>query len=170
MNTSMSQQSFEAHAPDDLSLVNVGSSWRSAPRTLTADELELACKLSGDWHPIHADAAYAAATPLGQRIFHGGYGVLLALGEATHFPEVGTRQAIALGMDAWNFKAPLFIGDTVHVQVEITEMRTASDGQRVVLKKRVQLLKSSGELVQEGSTASLVHLSTAHGDRLGATT
>jgi len=43
--------------------------------------------LSSDWHPIHADAYYAASSALGQRVFQSGYGVLLALGIATRFPE-----------------------------------------------------------------------------------
>jgi acyl dehydratase len=82
----------------DLSQVHVGQRWRSDARTLSEHELSLACMLSNDWHPIHADAHYAAASAMGQRVFQGGYGVLLALGMATRFPAVGTRHALALGM------------------------------------------------------------------------
>ena len=54
--------------PQDLAAVAVGSRWRSAARTLTESELGLACMLSTDWHPIHADAVYAAASAVGQRV------------------------------------------------------------------------------------------------------
>ena len=100
-----SDHSFAAErAPEDIGQVAVGSTWRSAARTLTESELGLACMLSTDWHPIHADAAYAAASSVGQRVFQGGYGVLLALGIATRFPAVGGRNALALGMESWRLR------------------------------------------------------------------
>lgn len=145
-------------APPDLDQVGVGSRWRSAGRTLIESELGLACMLSNDWHPIHADADFAAASPLGQRVFQGGYGVLLALGAATHFPDVGTRNAVSLAIEGWRFTAPLFIGDTVHVEVEITGLRRTSDGRRIVVQKQVRLVKGSGEVAQEGATSSMVYL------------
>jgi acyl dehydratase len=151
----------------DLSQAHVGQRWRSDARTLSEHELGLACMLSNDWHPIHADAHYAAASAMGQRVFQGGYGVLLALGMATRFPAVGTRHALALGMQDWHFRAPLFVGDTVHVEVELTEMRRTSDGRRMVLKKQIRLVKHDGQVAQEGQGGSLVELSAAHGDRLG---
>jgi acyl dehydratase len=143
----------------DLAHCVVGQRWRSASRTLTEAELGLACMLSNDWHPLHADAHYAAASATGQRVFQGGYGVLIALGLATRFPTVGPRHALALGMDDWRFLAPLFIGDTVHVEVEITALRPTADGLRVVVKKQVSLVKSHGEVAQQGGTTSIVRLS-----------
>lgn len=151
-------------ATADIAQVRVGSQWRSAARTLTESELGLACMLSADWHPIHADAAFASASPAGQRVFQGGYGVLLALGLATQFPSVGQRNALALGMESWRFAAPLFIGDTVHVAVEITGLRRTSDGQRLVVRKRVQLVKADGQVAQDGIASSMVYLDAAHGD------
>lgn len=152
--------------PADLSQVRPGQRWHSEGRTLTEHELGVACMLSTDWHPIHANAAYAADTALGQRVFQGGYGILLALGLATRFPAVGSRQALALGLENWTFQAPLFVGDTVHVEVEITGLRPTSDGQRVVVQKTVCLVKHHGEVAQSGQCSSLVTLSAAHGDRL----
>lgn len=151
-------------APEDLSQVAVGSRWRSAGRTLSESELGLACMLSTDWHPIHADASFAAASPLGQRVFQGGYGVLLALGVATQYPAVGTRNALALGMDSWRFVSPLFIGDTVHVEVEVTGLKRTSDGKRIAVRKQIRLVKTNGQIAQEGAATSLVYLSADHGD------
>ena len=150
----------------DLSKVGVGQRWLSDGRTMLEHELGLACMLSTDWHPIHADAAYAAASTVGQRVFQGGYGVLLALGMATRFPAVGNRQALALGLQDWHFRLPLFVGDTVRVGVEITQKRPTSDGQRLVLEKHILLFKHSGEICQEGRAASLITLSAEAGDPL----
>jgi acyl dehydratase len=120
--------------------------------------------LSGDWHPIHADATFAAASPVGQRTFHGGYGIFLCLGVAASFPDVGTRSAVALGTESWKFTAPLFVGDTVHVEVEIIEMRRTSDGKRAIVQRRVRLVKGGGEVAQEGVAGLLVYLSAEQGD------
>jgi acyl dehydratase len=152
----------------DLTRARVGQRWRSDARTLTESELGLACMLSSDWHPIHADARYAAASAAGARVFQGGYGVLLALGLATRFPAVGARQALALGLEQWQFCAPLFVGDTVHVELELTELRRTSDGLRLVLKKRIGLRKHDGKLAQEGISASLITLSAELGDTVEA--
>ncbi len=152
-----------ATAPD-LRAVQLGSCWRSAGHTLTEAELDLACRLSTDHHPVHTDAAYAARSPAGQRVFHGGYGVMLGLGLATAFPDVGRRTALALGVEAWRFAAPLHIGDTVHVEVEITGLRRTSDGRRLLVHKQVRLVKQTGETAHEGTAGAMVWLDAAHGD------
>jgi len=152
------------YPPEDLGKVVIGGRWRSPGRTLTEAELGLACMLSTDWHPLHADAAFAATTPLGQRVFQGGYGVLLALGIATRYPSVGSRNALALGMESWRFAAPLFVGDTVHVEVEITGLRLTSDGVRLAVNKQLRLVKQDGQVAQEGRVSSLITLSAEYGD------
>jgi acyl dehydratase len=153
-----------ARPREDLSEVEVGSRWQSPGRTLTEAELSWACMVTGDWHPIHASAPFAAASPVGQRTFHGGYGILLALGVAAKYPEVGIRNAIALGTESWKFTAPLLVGDTVHVEVEITGLRRTSDGKRVIVQRRVLLVKESGDVAQEGVANLLVYLSAELGD------
>lgn len=165
----LSSRAEAERRPEDLAQVEVGSTWRSGGRTLTEAELLHACTLSNDWHPIHADAAYAAASAVGQRVFQGGYGVLVALGLGTLYPSVGARNALALGMESWRFLAPLFIGDTVHVEVEITGLRRTSDGTRLAVHKRIRLVKASGEVAQEGTAGSLVYLSAQdrHNDIFG---
>lgn len=149
---------------DEFSSISVGSRWASAVRVLTENELTAACALSGDWHPIHADAAFAASTSLGQRVFQGGFGLLVALGAATHFPALGGRNALALGVGPWSFLKPLFINDRVFTNVEIAGIRRTSDNKKAVLEKRIQLVKESGEVALEGSTTSLIFLSEEHGD------
>ncbi len=160
----MTQQTPQHASTPGLRDVQVGSRWRSAGQTLTEADLELACRLSTDHHPVHTDAAYAARSPAGQRVFHGGYGVMLALGLATAFPDVGPRTALALGVEAWRFAAPLHIGDTVHVEVEITGMRRTSDGHRLLVHKQVRLVKQTGETAHEGTAGAMVWLDAAHED------
>jgi acyl dehydratase len=137
--------------------LEVGMSWRSPARTLTEAELSWSCMTSGDWHPIHADAAFAATTAAGQRMFQGSYGIHLALGMATHLPELGDAVIAALGLNDWTFRAPLFMNDTIHAEVELTAKRQTRDGARAVIERRVRLLKSTGDIAQEGQISTLIH-------------
>ena len=137
--------------------MEVGITWRGPARTLTEAELTWSCMTSGDWHPIHADAAFAATTASGQRMFQGSYGIHLALGMATHLPELGDSVIAALGLKDWTFRTPLFVNDTVHTEVELTGKRETRDGARAVIDRRVRLVKSTGDIAQEGQISTLIH-------------
>lgn len=137
--------------------LEVGASWRSDARTLTEAELALSCMLTGDWHPIHADQEFARTTAVGQRIFHGMFGTAIAFGMATRFPPHGAEVIAALGLREWRFLAPLVVGDTVHVEVQITAKRATSDGRRGIVERRIRLVKHGGEVAQEGIASTLVH-------------
>ncbi|MBL0419372.1 MaoC family dehydratase N-terminal domain-containing protein [Ramlibacter sp. AW1] len=144
-----------ANAFDEL---QVGQRWTSPGRTLTEADLLQACMTSGDWHPIHADEDYASRTPLGRRIFHGTWGLHVAVGMATPFPEFGEDVIGALGLSEWRYLKPLFVGDTVRVEVEIAAKRRTSDGRRGVIERRLTLRNQAGEIVQQGQSGMLVKL------------
>lgn len=136
--------------------LTAGTSWRSPARTLTEAELSWSCMTSGDWHAIHADAEFAARSAAGQRMFQGSYGIHIAMGMATHLPELGNTVIAALGFKQWKFCAPLFVNDTVSVEVELLAKRATSDGLRGVLERGIRLVKSDGTVAQEGVLATLV--------------
>ena len=48
-----------------------GESFETAGRTVTESDLVSFSALTGDWHPQHADADWAAAGPFGERVAHG---------------------------------------------------------------------------------------------------
>ena len=138
---------------EDLS---VGQLWKSGSRTLGEAELTLACMTSGDWHPIHADADYAKNSLAGQRLFHGTYGLHLAVAMAAPFPDLGEHVIGALGLDRWNYHAPLVIGDTIHVEVEIASRKISSNPGRGVLGRQIILRKSDGTVAQKGIALTMV--------------
>lgn len=146
----MTRLSFTELAP--------GQRFTSHRRTLTETDHQLFMMLTGDWSPIHADADYARAHKLGQRIVHGGLGIALTLGLQTSALEFADTLLGALGLTDWTFKAPLFIGDTIFVEVEILEKRPASSGDKYVLRRKLRLLKSDNTLCQEGIVAALLAL------------
>jgi acyl dehydratase len=133
-----------------------GRRFVSPRRTLTETDHQLYMMLVGDWSPIHADAE--AAGGKGTRMMHGGFGVALTLGLQTAALEFADPLIAALGLDNWRFKAPLGIGDTVFVEVEILEKRITSNADRYVLRRALRLMKSDGTLCQEGEATALLSL------------
>jgi acyl dehydratase len=109
--------------------IEIGQKWVTQARTITETDVVSFASLSGDWHSIHTDQEYAAATSFGQRIAHG----FLVLSIATGMVPARRETVLALyGLDRVRFIAPVFIGDTVHLEMEATEKRERDDGTGVV--------------------------------------
>ena len=81
--------------------------------------------LTGDFHPQHADAEWAAASPFGERIAHG----LLVLSLAAGLVDFDPEEVLALRrVRDVVFKRPVKLGDTI--RVERREGRAGADGHR----------------------------------------
>jgi 3-hydroxybutyryl-CoA dehydratase len=98
----------------------VGMRFRTRGRTVTEADVVGFSALSGDWHPLHADAEWAAASRFGGRVAHGMLVLSYALGLVTFDPErvVAMRR---IGHAA--FKNPVRIGETIRVEGSIAELR-----------------------------------------------
>ena len=100
---------------EDLS---VGMSERFS-KTVNASDVVGFAEISGDRNPIHLSEHFAAKTPFGTRIAHGLYTAsLISAVLGTRLPGPG---AIYISQTL-NFRAPVKIGDTVDVEVTVTEL------------------------------------------------
>ena len=100
-----------------------GQKVRTTSRTVTEADIVNFAGLSGDYNLIHVDAAYAKTTPYGQRIAHGLCVLSIASGLAV---QTGIMEGTILAFREiieWKFVAPVFIGDTVHVDLEVLETK-----------------------------------------------
>lgn len=102
-------------------MIKVGDS-HSEKFEVTDDKVRAFAQITGDLNPVHLDDEFAAKTIFGKRIAHG----ILVSGFisnvlANKLPGPGT---IYLKQDL-NFVAPVFIGDTIEVIVEIIEKKEA---------------------------------------------
>lgn len=89
-------------------------------RTITDDDIVRFAEVSGDRNPVHLDEEYAAHSPFGQRIAHGFLvGSLISATIGMDLPGPGS---IYLGQTL-KFVAPVHIGDTVTVSVEVIKVR-----------------------------------------------
>ncbi len=132
---------------DDYS---VSEKFVSPARTITEADIVNFAGLTGDWHPLHTDAEYAAKTPFKGRIAHGmltlSVGMVLPfrLGPYSSFLP---RSFIAFyGMESVRFTGPARIGDTIHCEVEVTEI-TGKGAGRGVLTTQNRIVNQRGELL-----------------------
>jgi acyl dehydratase len=114
--------------------------------------------LVGDWSPVHADGEFVAERGFPSRLLHGSLGISVALGMQTSALELADPMIGALGLSEWSFKAPLFIGDTVFVAVEVLEKRIASSKDKYILRRKLSLTKTAGLVCQEGFASALLQL------------
>lgn len=146
-------KTFEPLYYDDL---EVGDEWTSQGRTITDADIVNFAGLSGDFNQLHVDEEYAKKGPFGRRIAHGMLGFAIASGLSTRTPPV---QVIAfLGIKEWNFKAPIFIGDTIVLKNKVIERRLTSKGDRGIVTFEKKLLNQRNEVVQEGKTLIMIGL------------
>jgi 3-hydroxybutyryl-CoA dehydratase len=128
----------------------VGDKFISPARTITEADIINFAGLTGDWHPLHTDVEYAAKTPFKERIAHGmltlSVGMVLPfrLGPYSSFLP---RSFIAFyGMESVRFTGPTKIGDTIHCEVEVTEI-TDKGPDRGVLTTQNSIKNQRGELL-----------------------
>lgn len=74
---------------------------------------------------LHLDFEYAAGTEFGQPLVNSLFTLGLVVGISVHETTMGTTIA-NLGFDQVDFPAPLFHGDTIHVESEVVAARESS--------------------------------------------
>lgn len=134
-----------------------GMVFHTATRTIVEDDLISFGRVSGDNHPIHIDADYAATTEFGQRIAHGPFGIAMAIGLFGTLPQFRDTAIVMMSIDNWRFAAPMFIGDTLHLELTIGEKRMTRSG-RGVVGRHFKLVRADGSTPQEGESPMVVRL------------
>ncbi len=133
----------------------VGQKMVTAGRTVTEADIVTFAGLSGDFNQIHTDAAYSADYMFGQRIAHGLLVQSIATGLATQTGVIeGT--VLAFRESTIKFSLPTFIGDTIHVKLEITSKKALPrlGGGNITMKYSV--VNQDGKVVQRGDWIMLV--------------
>jgi len=136
----------------------VGADFVGRGRTLTEADLSIACMVSGDWHPIHADEVYAKSHGLRGRLFQGSFGILIATGLATTLPHFSDEVIGATGLREWTYRLPLFVGDTIHVKTNIISKRMTSDGRRAIVERSLSLINDRSKIVQQGIAGTMLRV------------
>lgn len=125
----------------------VGQRFRTIGRTITESDLVAFINATGMVEVLFTDTEYAKAhAPAGGRLVPAALAYCLAEGLLVQATLQHTGLAF-LGMQ-FDVKAPTFVGDTIHVVVEVTESRaTSKDPQRGLLRTRNDIVNQRGETV-----------------------
>ncbi|HEX8073684.1 MAG TPA: MaoC/PaaZ C-terminal domain-containing protein [Thermoleophilaceae bacterium] len=97
-----------------------GERFVSRGRTITEADIVAFSALTGDWHPQHADAVWAASSDFGERIAHGALVLSFSLGLVDFDPD---RVMALRRISNATFKAPTRIGDTIRVEGRVASLR-----------------------------------------------
>jgi 3-hydroxybutyryl-CoA dehydratase len=133
-----------------------GQKVTSPGRTVTEADVVQFAGLSGDFNQIHTDAEYSRGTPFGQRVAHGVLGLSIASGLALRTGVLeGTVMAFR-EINEWKFVKPVFIGDTILVELEVLETKALPrlGGGSVLIGLQVKNQKE--ETVMKGVWTTLV--------------
>ena len=103
--------------------IEVGDVSVTQGRTITEADVVNFAGVSGDFNHIHTDADAMADTGFGERIVHGALLFSVMTGLIWQSRDEETRDSIVAfyGVDNLRFAAPVFIGQTVHVELEVTD-------------------------------------------------
>jgi acyl dehydratase len=114
----------------------VGFTFRTPGRTVTEHDLMTFVTLGGFNEPLFMDATYVERhTPYSGRLIPGALTYTLGEGLVIQTHVIHGTGIAFVHMDL-DIKAPVYVGDTLSVVVEVTECRPASKGGRGVVTTR----------------------------------
>ena len=127
-----------------------GMRFTTPRRTITEADIVNFAGLSGDFNPIHVDAVHAGESMFGERIAHGLLGLAIASGLTSHLGFLGDKVQAFMGLE-WKFKAPTFIGDTVHCELTVSSTRYMKRLGGGIVKLGIEVVNQEGETAQKGT-------------------
>jgi acyl dehydratase len=127
-----------------------GQTFTSNARTVTEADVVGFAGLSGDFNPIHLDRESTKTGMFGQRVAHGVLGIAIATGLLDSLGLFKRSMGAMLSIDDWRFVQPIFINDTIHLELTIESKRLTSKGASGVVHRRLKLVNQHGDVVQEG--------------------
>lgn len=135
---------------------SVGQKIATVGRTITESDIVTFAGMSGDFTLIHTDAEYSKQTPFSQRVAHGLLGLSVASGLAA---QTGILEGTVLAfreINEWKFVKPLFIGDTMHAELNVTETKALPriGGGSVTIV--IEIKNQNNEVCQRGSWTVLM--------------
>jgi 3-hydroxybutyryl-CoA dehydratase len=114
-------------------------------RTITGADVDAFGHLSGDLNPLHMDDAFASRTPFGRRLAHG---LLTGAIISTTHTELTGPGFVYVGQEL-RFLGPVFVGDTITVEVTVVEKKAA----KRILIMDTMVRNQTGQAVLSGLSA-----------------
>src|SRR3954452_60099 len=113
-------------------------------RTISETDFVVHAGHTGDFFPHHMDAEWCKTQPFGQRIAHGT--MIFSIGIGLTASEINP-EAFSKGYDRLRFVKPVYIGDTIHSEITISEKAEAKKPGYGTVTEHVEIINQHGELV-----------------------
>ncbi len=138
---------FEEFAVDDRA-VSVG-------RTVTEADIVNFAGLAGDYTQIHTNEDFARHSLFGRRVAHG---LLLVSMASGLLAQLGFIEGTVLAFRelTWKFSLPVFIGDTIHVEAAVTDLKPLKRLGGGAVTFDIQVINQDAKCVQGGKWTLLV--------------
>lgn len=134
---------------------SIGQTLTTRGRTITEADIVAFAGLTGDYNPMHTDAEYMKSSVFGQRIAHGMLALSYAVGQVYQLGFLEGRVIAFRGLEM-KFSLPVFIGDTLHVEIEIAEKKDMLRLGGGMITAAVKIVNQQGKVVQAGDWSILV--------------
>jgi 3-hydroxybutyryl-CoA dehydratase len=124
--------------------LQVGDTQSTRGRTITETDIVNWCSLTGDWYYPHIDKVAAERSMFGQRVAPGI--MVFAIGTGLGVPADSTTILANYGSDKLRYPRATWIGDTIHLEIEVIEKedRDAATG---IVTYRWDVLNQNGDTV-----------------------
>lgn len=137
--------------------VEIGQEFVTRGRTITEADLVQFAALTGDYNPMHTNAEYMKTHPMGQRVAHGMLTLSYAVGQIYQLGFM-ERTVIAFRGLEMKFSLPVFIGDTLHCELKITEKKEARRMGGGIVTSEIKIINQDGKTVQSGTMTLILAL------------
>ncbi|QLG26741.1 monoamine oxidase [Halorarum halophilum] len=146
--------SYEPHHFEDF---EEGQTFESVGRTVTESDFVMHSAFTGDWTELHTNAEYAADSQFGERVAHGPMTFSLATGFVYRCGFLERTVIAFLGMNYMDIPAPVYEGDTISLDMEVTETKPFSsreDAGLVVIN--TEMTNGDGDTVFAGDMKFMI--------------
>lgn len=126
-------------------------------RTVTETDNLLFSTMTHNPQPLHLDREAAKASEFGQIIVNGTFSFALMIGLSVSETTLGTLVA-NLGYDKLVMPKPVFIGDTMRAETEVSELKESRSRPTAgIVIFHHELINQRGEIVCQCLRSALVH-------------
>jgi len=128
----------------------VGEKLATENRQVTVNDIMSFATLTGDDNRIHTDPEYSKTTQFGKQIAHGMLGLSFAVGLAWQTGILDGTIIAFREVQEWKFVKPVFIDDTIHVNLETVETKALPRIGAGAVTIAVEVLNQNDEVCHRG--------------------
>ncbi|MFU8869632.1 MaoC/PaaZ C-terminal domain-containing protein [Natronococcus sp.] len=145
--------SYEPHHFEDF---EEGQEFESVGRTVTESDFVMHSALTGDWTELHTNKEYAEDGPFDGRIAHGPMTFVQATGFVYRTGIVERTAYAFLGMNYMDLPNPVYIGDTLSLEMEVTEKKDVDHDDAGIVVLDTVMTNQDDTVVLEGDMKFLI--------------